>query len=82
MVQYIQTHPCICLQSDNPIGTLTETRPRASLVLRRVVLREVLVVVRAEHRLVGVAVREVLRGRLAVRVVLRPSVHGEVRRLG
>ena len=72
----------MCLQNDSPIRASTETGPQASLVLRRVVLCEVLVVVGVEDRLVGVAVREVLRGRLAVRVVLRPSVHGEVRRLG
>ncbi len=51
------------------------------LRLRGVVLGEVLVVVRVEHRLAGVALRERLRAALAVDVVLGPAVHGEVRRL-
>ena len=48
---------------------------------RRVVLREVLVVVRVVDRLRRVALRERLRARLAVDVVVGAAVDGEVGRL-
>ena len=51
------------------------------LRLRGVVLSEVLVVVRVEDRLVGVALRERLRAALAVHVVLGAAVDSEVGRL-
>ena len=49
--------------------------------LRRVVLREVFVVVRMEDRLRGIALSEGLRMGLAVDIILSDAIDGEVRRL-
>ena len=49
--------------------------------LRRVVLREVFVVVSIEDRLRGIALGEGLRIGLAVDIILGAAIDGEVRRL-
>ena len=51
------------------------------LRLRRVVLREVFVVVSIEDRLRGIALGEGLRIGLAVDIILSAAIDGEVRRL-
>ena len=51
------------------------------LRLRRVVLREVFVVVSIENRLRGIALSEGLRISLAVDIILSAAIDGEVRRL-
>ena len=80
VLRFVVQHPADPIRIQY-IRRLPKVRRAARSRQRRVVLREVLVVVGVLDRLARVALREALRRGLAVDVVLRAAVGREVSRL-